>query len=177
MGRRPRRPRGGVAARRSARRARRAREGARPPRRARPDRQADADGDRALTSLFLLARALGADLERAAGTGGAAVLGATALGGAFGIDGSGASPAGHGAIAGFLKSLAQEWPTVRVKAVDLAPADPADAADALLAELLADDGLVEVGYRDGTRMSVELRRGADRRRGRRAPARRATPSC
>src|SRR5207342_3118660 len=99
------------------------------------------------------------DLEHAAETGGAVVLGASALGGAFGMDDYGASRPGHGGIAGFLKSLAQEWPTVRVKAVDLEPANAADAADALLAELLADDGLVEVGYRDGTRMSVELRAG------------------
>jgi NAD(P)-dependent dehydrogenase (short-subunit alcohol dehydrogenase family) len=119
----------------------------------------EADDDHAVTSRFQLARALGGDLERAAETGGAAVVGATALGGAFGIAGSGTSPAAHGSIAGFLKSLAQEWPAVRVKAVDLSPADAGATADALLAELFADDGLVEVGYRDGIRTTVELRPG------------------
>ncbi|MGE3817845.1 MAG: SDR family NAD(P)-dependent oxidoreductase, partial [Isosphaeraceae bacterium] len=50
-----------------------------------------------------------------------------------------------GAILGFLKSLAAEWPRVRVKAVDVAVEDRSAAAEAILAELAARDGLVEVG--------------------------------
>ena len=42
-----------------------------------PSGDRDGGGDRAVTSLFLLARALGADLEHAGENGGAAVLGAT----------------------------------------------------------------------------------------------------
>ncbi len=34
----------------------------------------------------------------------------------------------QGAIPGFLKTLAHEWPQVRIKAVDLSTADPAQAA-------------------------------------------------
>src|SRR5581483_714342 len=98
-----------------------------------------------LTGLFLLARGLRTRLEDAAEAGGAVVLGATAMGGAFGVDGSVAN-AEHGAITGFLKSLAQEWPTVRVKAVDLGPVDAVEAAGALLTELDAADGIVEIGY-------------------------------
>ena len=109
----------------------------------------------ALTALLALAQALREQLEAAASTGGAVLLGATGLGGAFGVDGDaplGAAP--QGAIHGFLKSAAQEWPTVRVKSVDL-QAMPATAAAAnLLTELSAADGLVEVGYRDGERVQL-----------------------
>ena len=63
---------------------------------------------------------------------------------------------GHGAIAGFLKSLAQEWPAVRVKGVDISMTAPGTVAGWLRAELMAEDGIVEVGYRDGRRMLLEL---------------------
>lgn len=63
---------------------------------------------------------------------------------------------GGGAIAGFLKTLALEWPEARVKAVDVGEAAAEEAADRLLDELTADDGLVEVGCRDGVRTRVIL---------------------
>jgi NAD(P)-dependent dehydrogenase (short-subunit alcohol dehydrogenase family)/acyl carrier protein len=112
-----------------------------------------------LHGLFLLVKALQPDLERAAGAGGGAVLAASALGGAFASDrpGQGFFP-GHGALTGFLKTLAQEWPEVRVKAVDLSPAAPDAAAAWLLAELFAADGLVEVGYRKGQRTMLQMAR-------------------
>nr|WP_145952235.1 type I polyketide synthase [Paludisphaera borealis] len=110
-----------------------------------------------LTSLYLMSRALGPDLERAAANGGGAVLAASRMGGSFAVDG----PAQHfspeaGGLAGFLKSLAHERPTVRIKSVDLPPAEPDVVADWLLAELMANDRLVEVGYRDGRRSTLEL---------------------
>ncbi len=118
------------------------------------DRQPEYGG---LAALLALAQALQGDLEAAGGAGGAVVLGATRLGGAFGVDGSAASgTAPVGAIHGFLKTLAQEWPAVRVKTVDLSDAPPAQAAEQLLAELAAGDGLVEVGYRDGERTRLAL---------------------
>ncbi|AMV36070.1 type I polyketide synthase [Planctomyces sp. SH-PL62] len=111
----------------------------------------------ALTSLYLLCRALGPDLERAAAHGGAAILAATRLGGSFAVE----RPAPHDSpeaagLAGFLKSLGHECPAVRIKAVDLPPAGPDVVADWLLDELTADDQLVEVGYRDGIRTILEL---------------------
>jgi acyl transferase domain-containing protein/NAD(P)H-dependent flavin oxidoreductase YrpB (nitropropane dioxygenase family) len=109
-----------------------------------------------LTELFLLSQALREDLEAAAEAGGAAVIGATGLGGAFAVDGLASEFAPErGAISGFLKTLAQEWPAVRVKAVDLSPAPSAESAEWLLAELTAGDGLVEVGYRDGERTQLK----------------------
>jgi acyl transferase domain-containing protein/NAD(P)H-dependent flavin oxidoreductase YrpB (nitropropane dioxygenase family)/NAD(P)-dependent dehydrogenase (short-subunit alcohol dehydrogenase family) len=109
----------------------------------------------ALPALLALAQALREQLEAAASAGGAVLLGATGLGGAFGVDGDApAGTAAQGAIPGFLKSAAQEWPTVRVKAVDLQEMPAATAAAHLLAELSASDALVEVGYRDGERVQL-----------------------
>ena len=69
-------------------------------------------------------------------------------------------PAGRGRarapIPGFLKSLAHEWPDVRVKGIDLSAAPPEAAAQRLLDELYADDDAVEVGYRDGERTALAL---------------------
>lgn len=110
-----------------------------------------------LRPLFLLAQALQPDLERAAAAGGAAVLSATALGGAFACDGlPEALFPGQAGISGFVKTLAREWPTVRAKVVDVWPAPPSAVARALLVELLAGDGIVEVGYRDGARTLLDV---------------------
>ena len=113
--------------------------------------------ERDLTGLFLLTQALQLDLERAATGGGAALLAATALGGAFASDPAARvfSPS-DGGIVGFVKTVAQEWPGVRVKAVDIGLDAPDVTVERLLAELLADDGLVEVGYHDGQRTRLEV---------------------
>ncbi len=109
----------------------------------------------ALSALLALAQALREQLEEAASAGDAVLLGATGLGGAFGVDGDAPlGAASQGAIHGFLKSAAQEWPTVRVKSVDLGAMPATAAAAHLLAELSAPDGLVEVGYRDGERVQL-----------------------
>jgi acyl transferase domain-containing protein/NAD(P)H-dependent flavin oxidoreductase YrpB (nitropropane dioxygenase family)/NAD(P)-dependent dehydrogenase (short-subunit alcohol dehydrogenase family)/acyl carrier protein len=112
--------------------------------------------DAGLPALLLLVQALRADLEAAASSGGAAVLGATQLGGDFGIGGAPEGAASEGTVPGFLKTLAQEWPDVRVKAVDLSPMAPEPAVSHLLDELTAADGIVEVGYRNGERMRLKL---------------------
>jgi NAD(P)-dependent dehydrogenase (short-subunit alcohol dehydrogenase family) len=113
------------------------------------------DGN-SLMSLFTLAKRVREDLVRAAARGGAAVLAATRMGGTFAVDGDRPPDAPQqGMLAGFLKTLALEWPEVRVKAVDVGHADAAAAAEALASELMAGDGLVEVGYRDGERMTLQ----------------------
>jgi acyl transferase domain-containing protein/NAD(P)H-dependent flavin oxidoreductase YrpB (nitropropane dioxygenase family)/short-subunit dehydrogenase len=110
-----------------------------------------------LRTLFVLAQALREDLEAAAATGGAVVLGATRLGGTFGLVGSSRpGRATDGALHGFLKTLAQESPSVRVKSVDLAEFPPEQTAARLLAELSAADGLVEVGYHGQERKQLTL---------------------
>jgi NAD(P)-dependent dehydrogenase (short-subunit alcohol dehydrogenase family)/acyl carrier protein len=112
--------------------------------------------DAGLGVLLLVSQALREDLEAAGTAGGAAVLGATRLGGSFGVqDAVPDGDAAQGAIPGFLKTLAEEWPAVRVKAVDLS--EPPDvAAGQLLDELMAADDLVEVGYRGGERTQLTL---------------------
>src|SRR5439155_10084551 len=111
---------------------------------------------RDLDGFFLLTQALQTDLEVAAVQGGAAVLAATELGGTFAV-GDERAPMfpGHGGLVGFLKTLAEEWTTVRVKAVDLGSAPPARLADWISWELMAANRIVEVGYRNGKRFSVE----------------------
>ncbi len=115
-----------------------------------------------LSSLLALTQALHADLEAAAHAGGAAILGATRLGGSFavGADAADTERAGagahSGALHGFLKTAAQEWPAVRVKSVDLSREPAPRSAERLLAELGAADGLVEVGYRDGIRTQLAV---------------------
>ena len=120
------------------------------------DAQPDYGG---LAALLLLAQALLEDLEAAAAAGGAAVLGATRLGGAFGVGEDlpgGAAP--QGAVPGFLKTLAQEWPDVRVKSVDLDPGGvPGAGGRAAARRAGAADGLVEVGYREGERTQSDAR--------------------
>jgi NAD(P)-dependent dehydrogenase (short-subunit alcohol dehydrogenase family) len=111
----------------------------------------------AVKGLFLLAKATAADLEAAAQAGGACLVAASALGGRFAIAGSAGAEffPGHGGIAGLVKTLAREWPRVRCRVVDLAPADPAAAlADRLAGEVFVEDGWAEVGYDAGRRIRL-----------------------
>jgi acyl transferase domain-containing protein/NAD(P)H-dependent flavin oxidoreductase YrpB (nitropropane dioxygenase family) len=107
--------------------------------------------------LFLLARAAARDLETASEQGGACLVAATAMGGAFASCGT-APPrffAGHGAIAGLMKTLAREWSTVRARVVDLDPNDPVEVLAAnLVQEVLTDDSRAEVGYLNRRRVSI-----------------------
>ena len=109
--------------------------------------------------LFLLAKGAAPDLERASKRGGGALIAATGMGGTFGSTGS-APPdffPGHGGIAGLVKTLAREWPSVRTRVVDLDPLDDPDSlADRLLDEVLIDDGWSEVGYSGGNRLRLQI---------------------
>ncbi|HVD76438.1 MAG TPA: SDR family NAD(P)-dependent oxidoreductase, partial [Vicinamibacteria bacterium] len=115
---------------------------------------------RDVKSLFHLARAAAPDLKQA-GTGRDAwVLAATTMGGAYDDEPSRRGPffPGQGGIAGFVKSLALEWPGVQCKVVGLDAESPAALqAEQLLAELTAADGLVEVGYRGAQRRVLQPR--------------------
>ncbi len=65
---------------------------------------------------------------------------------------------GHGAgMAGMIKSVVKEWPEVKVHCVDLDLSESADELAAYLEiELLAENPLTEVGYRDGSRHLVKV---------------------
>ena len=116
-----------------------------------------------LKSLFLLSRSTARDLERSVnvvGAGDGFLIAATGLGGAFGSVGipPGNFPANHGGVIGLVKTLAREWPTVRVRAVDFDPGDGTEAmADRLVSEAFAADPRSEVGYRDGRRLALMTR--------------------
>ena len=110
--------------------------------------------------LFHLAKASAEDLDRASRDGGSCLLAASALGGSFGV-GSGPGAEffpGLGAVLGLTKTLAREWPSVRVRAVDLDPSEPVvTLADRLAVELDAPDGWAEVGYADGRRIRLRTK--------------------
>jgi NAD(P)-dependent dehydrogenase (short-subunit alcohol dehydrogenase family) len=109
-------------------------------------------------TLFLIARSLGASLEHAGRNGGAVVLAATSMGGAFGTTSvAHAILPSQGGVAGFAKCLAIEWPDVRVRAVDLDATEPIDALAAhLIGEMWAADSCSEIGYLNGRRVSVDV---------------------
>lgn len=62
----------------------------------------------------------------------------------------------QGAVFGLVKTLAQEWPQVQCKALDIAPQITADAAaEQILLEMQHDDGVVEIGFGPQGRVTVE----------------------
>jgi len=86
----------------------------------------------------------------AAGLATGRVILATALGGSFARDGGALTIAGG--APGLAKSLREEWPETRAKAVDLDPGEEVEAqAVHILAELGLGDGRLEVGYPAGAR--------------------------
>ena len=93
---------------------------------------------------------------------------ATRMGGLHGQTPEGATAPLGGAVAGFTKSYKRERAEALVKVVDFAPGVPAaEVAEALVAEALADPGVVEVGRHDALRWTITLeeRKAADGRPG------------
>ncbi len=114
--------------------------------------------DEGIHSLFWLSKLLREDLQASAGQGGAALLGVTRMDGAFGFAGGfSGETQGRYWLPGFVKSLAPEWPDVRVKAIDLATRSDDVAAQQVIDELLTADAYVEVGRGEaGERRVVDL---------------------
>ena len=110
-----------------------------------------------LRGLFLLVRAGAEALCRAAKEGGACLIAATGLGGAFASAGTAPEDffPGHGGIAGLIKTVAKEWLDVRARVVDLDPrGDVEMLASHLVHEFLAADSRIEVGYLDRRRVAL-----------------------
>ena len=104
-------------------------------------------------SLYVTAKAL---YEQVGSTGGFLVS-ATCLGGQHGYDIVGATAPLGGAVTGFTKTFKRERADATVKAVDFEPGrDPAEIADALIAETFNDPGAVEIGYKNDLRWTVGL---------------------
>ncbi len=112
-----------------------------------------------LKGLFHLARAVAPDLERAASLEGSAFLAMSAMGGSFAsLNPPDDFSSAQGAIAGLVKTLAREWPEVRVRVVDF----PLDARKDLLIgkiieELFANEPRTEVGYGLSGRISLRTK--------------------
>jgi NAD(P)-dependent dehydrogenase (short-subunit alcohol dehydrogenase family) len=107
--------------------------------------------------LFLLAKATASDLESAARSGGACLIAATAMGGRFAAKGSAAVDffPGDGGVAGLVKTLAREWPTVRCRVVDFSPHATCETIAAQLAdEVFVNDGFPEAGYERDRRIRL-----------------------
>jgi acyl transferase domain-containing protein/NAD(P)H-dependent flavin oxidoreductase YrpB (nitropropane dioxygenase family) len=110
-----------------------------------------------LKGLFLLAKAAATHLDHAARAGGSCLIAATSLGGRFASAGCATREFApdHGGIAGLVKTLAREWPTVRCRVVDFAAGDPIETVAARLAdEVLVSDGWAEVGYLQNRRIRL-----------------------
>ncbi|MFO0907747.1 MAG: SDR family NAD(P)-dependent oxidoreductase [Isosphaeraceae bacterium] len=109
-------------------------------------------------SLIHMAREFGEDLALAAKQRGAAILALTAMGGGFASIGKpswGWFP-GQGAIAGLMKTLAREWPEIRVRAVDLDPdTEVPETVELIHNELLRADEHAEVGYLGDRRIALD----------------------
>ncbi|MBT8421150.1 MAG: SDR family NAD(P)-dependent oxidoreductase, partial [Gammaproteobacteria bacterium] len=105
------------------------------------------------TSLFHLARLCGADLQESQGF----IMGASMLGGYFGRDGHcGPGFPSSGAGSGLLKTLALEWPMLRVRVIDFDEQSREVIADRLFRELAArDSGEQEIGYCNDARFRFE----------------------
>jgi len=105
------------------------------------------DGDPDLTQLMHVF----ASIRDALLKGAFWILGASGLGGTFGRPAKSPKPIGNG-LSGLMKSAAAEWPESRIRVVDLnLDEDPQKLAMHLYQEMLANDGLVEVGYLGGER--------------------------
>jgi NAD(P)-dependent dehydrogenase (short-subunit alcohol dehydrogenase family) len=85
------------------------------------------------------------------------LLVASALGGDFGVAGSGADFSRGGGLAGLVKSVAKEFPDLRAHWVDFDLSESLDRiAQHIEQELLAENTLPEVAYQGGRRYSREV---------------------
>ncbi|MCL4868970.1 MAG: SDR family NAD(P)-dependent oxidoreductase [Anaerolineae bacterium] len=82
---------------------------------------------------------------------------ATRLGGQHGYGPTGAAAPLGGSVTGFTKAYKREKGSCLVKAVDFDAAAPEFIAQTLIGETVSDPGLVEVGYRQGSRWGISLR--------------------
>jgi acyl transferase domain-containing protein/NAD(P)-dependent dehydrogenase (short-subunit alcohol dehydrogenase family) len=110
-----------------------------------------------LGSALELLRQLGPTLRAGAEQGGAALLAVSRLDGGFGLWPSSdlADPV-SGGLSGLVKTAAREWPAVRCKTLDIAPALDAEEAALAIAAELETDGPVEVGVNSDGLVQLRL---------------------
>ena len=106
--------------------------------------------------MLQVVQAAGSGLRATGPDGGAFLVSASRLDGAFGTTGDDIADPVSGGFAGLTKSAAHEWPEVRCLALDLAPdLGDAEAASAIVAEIFR-AGPPEVGLSAAGRTGLEL---------------------
>ncbi len=86
-----------------------------------------------------------------------ALFGVTFLGGALGFDNAAQGTGDGGGLLGLLKAVRREYDGVSVQALDASPSEsPSQVAEALLAELDAPGGPLEVGLLRGKRLVLSM---------------------
>ena len=112
---------------------------------------------RDIKSLFNLSKGAEKDLTRDEG-GKKQLIAVTGMGGAYWKSAGTCYAPTHGGVAGFMKTVAVEWPQVQCKVIDLDPDQPSSTlGEKLRAEIAVDDGRVQVGYLGERRVSVAPR--------------------
>jgi NAD(P)-dependent dehydrogenase (short-subunit alcohol dehydrogenase family) len=107
--------------------------------------------------LFLMLKVFGDDLLSSVEAGAGWLVNFTAMDGQFGLKGKGSFSPGQAGSVGIMKTAAREWPSIKVKSVDLDPeADPQLLATKVLQELALFDDLVEVGLDEEGRWRIDL---------------------
>jgi acyl transferase domain-containing protein/NAD(P)-dependent dehydrogenase (short-subunit alcohol dehydrogenase family) len=119
-----------------------------------PPREGASDED--LLEVLQVVQAAGRSLRNAGREGGAFLVSASRLDGAFGTTGGEIADPLTGGFAGLTKSAAHEWPEVRCRVLDLAP----DLGDKEAAQAVVDEifraGPLEVGLSAAGRSILEL---------------------
>ncbi len=110
---------------------------------------------RDIKSLYCLARATADDLAARGREAGAALVAVTAMDGAGGAGPVRDLSPSQGGVAAFVRTLAQEWPDVACRAVDVRADAPAtEVARFVRAELGGAADTVDVGYGPGARTAL-----------------------
>ncbi|MCO5176897.1 MAG: SDR family NAD(P)-dependent oxidoreductase [Thermomicrobiales bacterium] len=114
------------------------------------------DLDRQLSWLFLATQRFAPDLIESA-SGCNAIMSVVDLGGDFAVgSAAGARSIASGALAGFVKTVPQDFPELRAKAVDVGPCDSRVAAQRIADEFWSIDAHAEVGYRGDERVGLGI---------------------
>lgn len=108
-------------------------------------------------ALFMLTKVLEHNLKDASHRGNGCLINVTAIDGQFGLSKSRNFPAGMAGTLGVAKSLAQEWPEVRVKCIDVDPKlEPNQLIGHIISEWRSQDPTLEIGYTQEGRWCLEL---------------------
>ena len=108
-------------------------------------------------SLFLLIKVFETDLKQSARIGGGLLVNFSCMDGQFGLERKRSFPVNQAGFVGLLKSVAREWPEVRVKCIDVDPGTgPQMLAAKIWQEISTVDGIVEVGTNHKGRWKIDL---------------------